>query len=928
MPPNVKLVISLREDYLGALEEFTAAIPGLFQERLRLGALTESMARKAITEPAQLTAGIGEEPYWAPRFNFQPSALDNMVQFLKGNSGVIEPFQLQLLCRHAERIARSKHGTKDASLELALDDFAGSQDFDAVLRNLYHETLANLPRAQRNKVEVLCEEGLLNASGHRLMLEEGQIHSEFGVTQTTLDTLSTERLLRRECRHESTFYEISHDRLAESILKSKRFRLPRRLKLMLWAGVSASLLIIVVLFLWNRSVEKARRDADGLLSFLLGEKFLGEVRDAGRSDMLEQVRDKANQYLGANFEGALNRGLALRNAGDIRRAQGRLEDSVSLFRQALEAFESSRNAPGFWREVARTHERLGEALGDQDHVTEALSQYQAAVQAWRQVVTSPSTTETDDCTNLAGGLVSAGELQNRMGETNQALDDLEKALEITSNVLFGPEGSQDACGRLSEKVEPYPDAKAIQVLSRAALLRANILNFEEDYEGAAAWAIKAKWLLPLSTAAKRDALVAFASRANSRTFVEPSQGLDDYQKVLAEFEELRRWDPSNKLWQRERGAVQLLVSEGIVACHKSKAKGCPSLEEAEARVLEAIATLRALVQIDPSNLSWRRDLAWALQDHAEVFAASGRHLECLAKLEELEQTYGAQPGKADAEAWAMLGRRLEDESDAWAALGRLAEAKTTLQKTTDLFSRSVLAFPNVPRYVAELSEAHRRAAEILRKAGDKGSADAADRQRVSLNKQYASLTGSRTEKARKLADVGAAHVNTGARLFRGDDHPGALQEFRASESAMREYIRLRPADVKGYDNLRNVYDWIQVAQEKLRGVTERNAALNAMLHAAQIAAWLTPEGSPKRFEMGAKLQKARQSFGIFLDDNERYVDALAMVQEEVAVAQSLLQDDPHNTMYLEPGQRQMWAGHGSKKTQERRLGRGHPQRSD
>jgi hypothetical protein len=34
--PDVKILISLREDYLGALEEFSAAIPSLFHERLRL----------------------------------------------------------------------------------------------------------------------------------------------------------------------------------------------------------------------------------------------------------------------------------------------------------------------------------------------------------------------------------------------------------------------------------------------------------------------------------------------------------------------------------------------------------------------------------------------------------------------------------------------------------------------------------------------------------------------------------------------------------------------------------------------------------------------------------------------------------------------------------------------------------------------------
>ncbi len=88
--PEVKIVLSLREEYVGELQELSAAIPGLFHERLRLAPLKEEEAREAITAPAQLKTEPGEEPYWSPRFDFDPPALDDMP--------------LQLLCRHAEII--------------------------------------------------------------------------------------------------------------------------------------------------------------------------------------------------------------------------------------------------------------------------------------------------------------------------------------------------------------------------------------------------------------------------------------------------------------------------------------------------------------------------------------------------------------------------------------------------------------------------------------------------------------------------------------------------------------------------------------------------------------------------------------------------------------------------------------------------------
>jgi hypothetical protein len=226
--PDVKILISLREDYLGALEEFSAAIPSLFHERLRLNPLTEDEAQAAITRPAQLMRGPREEPCWTPPFNFDPSALNDIIAYLKGKSGVIEPFQLQLVCRHAEAVAYSKAGKHEQPINLMPADFAEGKDFSLVLGNFYHDTLNKLPSSLRDKAEELCEHGLIDRDGHRLLLEGRQIRRDFGVEAETLNFLAQERLVRREPRLESVFYEISHDRLADSIFASRGNRLPKK----------------------------------------------------------------------------------------------------------------------------------------------------------------------------------------------------------------------------------------------------------------------------------------------------------------------------------------------------------------------------------------------------------------------------------------------------------------------------------------------------------------------------------------------------------------------------------------------------------------------------------------------------------------------------------------------------------------------------
>jgi hypothetical protein len=79
-----------------------------------------------------------------------------------------------------------------------------------------------------------------------------------------------------------------------------------------------------------------------LLSFTLGEKFLGEIRDSGRTSTLEQVRSQTEGEAETGGYGTLLiRGLALRNAGDIERTKGNLPKSLEYFGKALKAVEES-----------------------------------------------------------------------------------------------------------------------------------------------------------------------------------------------------------------------------------------------------------------------------------------------------------------------------------------------------------------------------------------------------------------------------------------------------------------------------------------------------------------------------------------------------------------------------------------------------------
>jgi tetratricopeptide (TPR) repeat protein len=276
---------------------------------------------------------------------------------------------------------------------------------------------------------------------------------------------------------------------------------------MKWIGGVIFLCLLGVVYFWydayvtkieaevSRSIAlSAKNQAEKLLSFLLGEQLLEQVRDIGRSTILEQVKEEMKGlFAGANDqETALIRGLRQRNDGDVESMQGHLAKSITLFEQALQLIESSPDNPDNLdrpREIARTRNRLGEALFSKGYVGEALKHYTVAVEAWERVVKGEAK-KVEDCYSLAESLVSAGELKARMGKETLAIKDIYKATNIIMTAPFG------SCGEVISKAMTYQDSKALEILSRALVARASISDEMNDFETAARLAIEAKTLSP------------------------------------------------------------------------------------------------------------------------------------------------------------------------------------------------------------------------------------------------------------------------------------------------------------------------------------------------------------------------------------------------------------------------------------------------
>jgi WD40 repeat protein len=248
--PDVKVVIALREDFLANLEELASEIPAILHNRFRLGPLSLDAARAAIIQPAR----VGNEAFQTATFTYQEAAVERILAFLaKRRLGVetttsdeVEPVQLQIICHYLEDVVRTRQAAGDADIELQISeaDLGGEEHMQQVLEGFYDRTIAGVrPRWKSAAVRRLCETRLISRSGRRLTEDHEEITRRFKISEELLRHLVDARLLRAEARLGSTFYEVSHDRLVEPILQSRRKRLVKRR----WVDAAAVVLVMTVM---------------------------------------------------------------------------------------------------------------------------------------------------------------------------------------------------------------------------------------------------------------------------------------------------------------------------------------------------------------------------------------------------------------------------------------------------------------------------------------------------------------------------------------------------------------------------------------------------------------------------------------------------------------------------------------------------------
>jgi hypothetical protein len=207
----VKLVLSLREDWLAGLSELESQLPEVYRIKMRLLPFSAEQARQAITAPLA-PFGIQYEAALLERLLADLSA-ETQDNLGGAEPATVLPPQLQLVCNALyERVHKNQAQT------ITLADYEAIGQAQGILQRYLEGALLEYASQERTVAKTILM-ALVTSQGPKQWVETEQLARQVGSNLTVLESvlgrLLGQRLIRRLAFGQA--YELAHDVLAPSI---------------------------------------------------------------------------------------------------------------------------------------------------------------------------------------------------------------------------------------------------------------------------------------------------------------------------------------------------------------------------------------------------------------------------------------------------------------------------------------------------------------------------------------------------------------------------------------------------------------------------------------------------------------------------------------------------------------------------------------
>jgi hypothetical protein len=238
-PSWLKVVFAMREEYIAQFEVFAHSLPDKLRTRMRLEPLRERAAVEAIRGPLErigLFFEKGEKDSDNPAEALVRELLKIRVDIGRNESREItgefvEPIQLQVVCQDMWRnfpddlkayaaepqgLPREKKIITREQIKIGDVDHALAQHYDRAIENAVRASGTSEGQLRR-----WFDSSLITGAGERGIALDSSDETK-QLPETALEVFLDQRLVRKESRGGSVWYELTHDRFIEPIQRSNR----------------------------------------------------------------------------------------------------------------------------------------------------------------------------------------------------------------------------------------------------------------------------------------------------------------------------------------------------------------------------------------------------------------------------------------------------------------------------------------------------------------------------------------------------------------------------------------------------------------------------------------------------------------------------------------------------------------------------------